>query len=344
MRLQCTREEAGFVAYRETENPRTEAEDIALNVRKHHDAGVEWRDQAVLVRRNDQSGRLELELLKAKIPARVVRGHSFFASREAKAALAYLRLISGEADEDDFETAIMNPPKYLGRVFIDKIVLAWKQGLDWLDVMDAAPIVQERKYNGNARDFMGKIRELRLAFAKGATPLQLFTKVCEKMSWERWVESEDKEASPDNDAAMNFDRVRDFLADFDDVPTLLTTIDELKVAQRAAASSRNAVSIATVHSVKGLEWPVVYIAGMTKGTWPVAWGGDNPVDERRVFYVAVTRARDELWFNGYRYRDDDGVLEAEPSPYIQELGLTPTDRIGKQTLAAGQMTMLGGAS
>jgi len=342
MRLQRTRDANGFVGYRETDTPRTEAEDIAFNIRKHHDAGVEWRDQAILVRRNDQSGRLELELLKAKIPARVVRGNSFFASREAKTALSYLRLIANVADEDDFETTIQNPPKYLGRVFIDKIVLAWKAGLDWLDVMDGSSVVADRKYNANARDFMGKIRELRMSLAKGATPLQLFTKLCQKMNWERWLEAEgDKEASPDNDAAMNFDRVRDFLSDFDDLPSLFQLIAELKTAQRSAASSRNAVSIATVHSCKGLEFQVVYVAGMIKGTWPVAWGDDSPVDERRVFYVAVTRARDELWFNGYRYKDEDGAKDAEPSPYLKELGLSPTDRIGRAVIASGQMSMLG---
>jgi superfamily I DNA/RNA helicase len=162
------------------------------------------------------------------------------------------------------------------------------------------------------------------------------------MNWERWLEAEgDKEASPDNDAAMNFDRVRDFLSDFDDLPSLFQLIAELKTAQRSAASSRNAVSIATVHSCKGLEFAVVYVAGMIKGTWPVAWGDDSPVDERRVFYVAVTRARDELWFNGYRYKDEDGAKDAEPSPYLKELGLSPTDRIGRAVIASGQMSMLG---
>jgi DNA helicase-2/ATP-dependent DNA helicase PcrA len=340
MRLQATRDVAGFVGYRESDDPKSEARDIAVNIKKHHDSGIEWRDQAILVRRNDQSGALELALLKAKIPARIVRGHSFFASREAKTALAYLRLIANRADEDDFDTAIMNPPKYLGRVFIDKIQGAWKPELDWLDVMDAAPVVKERKYNGNARDFMGKIRELRISFAKGATPLQLFTKVCEKMNWERWVETDNKEASPDNDAAMNFDRIRDFLSDFDDLSTMLTTIDELKAAQRAAAASRNAVAISTAHGCKGLEFQVVYIAGMVEKTWPVGWS--DLIDERRVFYVAVTRARDELWFSGYAHKDSEGTEDAARSPYLAELGMQPTDRIGKQVIEAGQMTLLGG--
>jgi superfamily I DNA/RNA helicase len=343
MRLQPTRPEAGFVGYRETDDPRDEARDIAINIQKHKDAGVEWRDQAILVRRNDQSGVLELALLKAKIPARIVRGHSFFASREAKTALAYLRLIANRADEDDFETAIMNPPKYLGRVFIDKILFAWQVGLDWLDVMDAAPIVSDRRYNGNARDFMGKIRELRLSFAKGATPLQLFTKVCEKMNWDRWVGSDLKEASPDNDAAMNFDRVRDFLSDFDDLPSLLTTIDELKTAQRAAAASRNAVAISTAHGCKGLEYQIVYIAGMVDKIWPTGWSGSDLVDERRVFYVAVTRARDELWFMGYRFKDSEATEGAIRSPYLDELGMQQTDRVGRQSVEAGQMALLTGA-
>lgn len=339
MRLECTRDAAGFVGYRETENPWTEARDIAENILKHRDAGVEWRDQAILVRRNDQSAPLELELLKARVPARIVRGQSFFASREAKTALAYLRLISNRADADDFEAAIMNPPKYLGRVFIDKIVAAWSEGLDWLDVMDAAPITAERKYNSNARDFLAKMRMWRLSHAKGASPLQLFMKICESTNWTKWLE-EGGDAVPDNDTAMNFDRVRDFLAGFDDVGKLLDTVTELRAAQRAAAVSRNAVSIATTHAVKGLEWSVVYIAGMVEKIWPVGWS--SAVDERRVFYVAVTRARDELWLNGYRYRDDSATEEVGPSPYLKEVGHgEPTDRIGKQTIAAGQMSLMG---
>lgn len=337
MSLVATRDAAGFVGYRESDDPRSEARDIAVNIQKHHDAGVEWRDQAILVRRNDQSGVLELALLKANIPARIVRGHSFFASREAKTALAYLRLIANKATEEDFDVAITNPPKYLGRVFIDKICSAWQEGLDWLDVMDAAPVTMERRYNGNARDFMGKIRELRLSLERGATPLQLFTKVCEKMNWDRWIESDGKESSPDNDAAMNFDRVRDFLSDFNDLPTLLGTIDRLKTAQRAAATSRNAVSIATAHSYKGLENQIVYIAGMVDKVWPTGWG--DMVDERRVFYVAVTRARDELWFSGYRFKDSDGTGEISRSPYLAELGLHETSRTGRQTIEGGQMLL-----
>lgn len=337
MRLQATRSEAGFVAYRETDTPRDEASDIAMNIQKHRDAGMEWKEMAILVRRNDQSALLELALLKAKIPARIVRGNSFFASREAKAALAYLRLIANRAEPDDFETTILNPPKYLGRVFVDKIKLAWQPGLDWLNVMDASAVVAERRFNANARDFMGKIRELRLSLAKGATPLQLFTKVCEKMSWERWVEG-DNEAEPDNDASMNFDRVRDFFSDYDTVDAMLTTVDELKAAQRAAAASRNAISIATTHAVKGLEWPVVFVAGMVDRVWPTGWG--DLVDERRVFYVATTRARDELWLTSYAYKDDDMSEETVRSPYLAELNLAPTDRIGRQIIAGGQMSLV----
>jgi DNA helicase-2/ATP-dependent DNA helicase PcrA len=338
MSLQPTRGISGFVGFRETESPQEEAKDIADNVRRHHGSGIEWRDQAILVRRNDQTALLELALLRAKVPARIVRGNSFFASREAKTALVYLRLIAGRADASDFEFAILNPPKYLGRAFVEKIAADWKPEIDWIDLMDGHSVVADRRYNANARDFMAKIRELRPSYEKGATPLQLFTKLSQKMNWDRWVE-DDHEGSPDNDSAMNFDRVRDFLADFDDVPSLLATIAELLASQRAAASSRNAVAIATAHSAKGLEWPVVYVAGVVSGTWPVAWS--DQIDERRVFYVAVTRARDELWLNGYQFKDDTATVEVPRSPYIAELSMNPTDRTGKQLLDSGQMSLLG---
>lgn len=335
MQIVGTRGLAGFVGYRETDSPSEEAKDIAANARRHNNAGVEWKDQAVIVRRNDQSGPIEIAMLRAKIPARMVRGVSFFATREAKTALAYLRLAAKRADEEDFEVAIQNPPKYLGRSFIDKIVEAWEAAErkpDWLDIMDASPVVMERRYNGNARDFMGKIRELRVSLAKGSTPYQLFLEVCQKMNWER---VEDEDGSNENDAAMNFDRIRDFLADFSDMESLFTTIAELKAAQRAAATSRNAVSICTAHGAKGLEWTTVYIAGVVKGTWPIEWS--NVVDEHRLFYVAVTRARDELWLNGHRFKNDDGSEKCEPSMYLETTKLVATQLSGKQTLEAGQL-------
>lgn len=338
MRLHPARTIAGFVGFRETESPHTEARDIADNIRKHIVARGEWKDHAILVRRNDQTALLEVALLKANIPARVVRGQSFFATREAKAAIAYLRLIVGCATEADFDVAIMNPPKYLGRVYIDTITKAKTPEVDWIDVMDASPATADRRYNANARDFMAKIRELRLVHQKGATPLQLFSKVCEKMSWDRWVDGDSKEESPDNDAKMNFDRIRDFLADFDTTESLFATIEKLKASQRSAAASRNAVAIVTAHSAKGLEWPIVYIAGVVDRTWPVGW--DDLVDERRVFYVAVTRARDELWLNGYQFKDSDTIDVATRSPFIADLELQPTDRSGHQILAAGQMALL----
>lgn len=345
MKLVATRDLAGFVGYRETENPWTEARDIATNVLKHRAAGTAWKDQMVLVRTNDQSAPLELEMLRAKVPVRVVRGQSFFNSREAKTVLAYLRVIANRADHEDFAVAIVNPPKYLGKVYIDGVtrnVAAPAEGaepvpIDWIDAMDAAPITQDRRYNANARDFMWKIREWRASLQKGATPLQMFMKICEKSGFERWA-VEGGEVAPDNDTRLNFDRVTDFLSSFDTVDILLTTVDELKRSQRAAAASRDAVAISTVHSVKGGEAPVVYIAGLTKRLWPVQWG--DLVDERRVFYVAVTRARDELWLNGYRFKDDTATEEVERSMYLSELGIEePTQRIGPQVLAAGQMTL-----
>lgn len=342
MQIVSTRDLAGFVGFREVETPMDEAHDIATNVRLHHDAGIDWKEQAILVRRNDQSGPIELALLKAKIPARVVRGTSFFATREAKTALAYLRLIANCADDDDFEAAIQNPPKYLGRNYIDKITDAWKlepddAKPDWLDVMDASSATAERRYNSNARDFMGKIRELRLFLAKGASPFQLFSKVCEKMNWEKWLETEGKESSQDNDVSMNFDRIRDFLSDFGTTQELFATISNLKAAQRSAATSKNAVSICTAHGAKGLEWKIVYIAGVVRHTWPIEWS--SVIDEHRLFYVAVTRARDELWLNGYRFKDSESTEACEASMYLNDLKLVPTSLVGKQMLEAGQMVL-----
>ncbi len=341
MQLIGTREELGFVGLRVSETARDEARDIAANVLKHHDKGVEWRDQAILVRTNDQTAVLELELMKKRVPVRVAAGASFFVSREAKTVLAYLRMITCRAQDDDFETAILNPPKYLGRAFVDQIKKGapetLPEGFDWLALMEELPVVNDRRYAGNARDFMVKMRSWRLAYEKGATPYQLFDAICSSTDFVKWAVG-GSESDPDNDGQLNFQSVKDFLLSFDSVKVLLDTVDELRAQQRAAAQSRNAVIISTVHRVKGLEWAVVYIAGLGEKRWPIPW---SPLaEERRVFYVAVTRARDELWFSHHHFSDDDGTLDMKPSPYLAELGLEPTEQIGQQVLAAGQMTLM----
>jgi superfamily I DNA/RNA helicase len=335
MRIKATRDISGFVGHRITDDPDTEAADIATNVLKHYAAGVDWKDQAILVRRNDQSAALELALLRAKVPTRVVRGGSFFNTKEAKAAIAYMRVIAGIADADDLEVALATPPRFLGRQYVSTIAARRESDEDWIVLMEQALESDRRQYY-SVKDFVDKIRETRGVYRRGGTPLQVFSHLCSLVNWERWL---DNDAEADNDVAMNFERIRAFFADFNTVDGMLTTIDELKEAQKSAASSRNAVSIVTGHSSKGLEWPVVYIAGVVDGVWPVTWS--DVVDEERVFYVAVTRARDELWLNSYRYKDVHAIEETKESRFLDALKIGTTDRIGRQHIASGQMMMEG---
>jgi len=342
MKMIGTRSDVGFLGYRVHDAPSAEAVDLARNINAHHESGIEWRDQAILLRVNAQSAPIELELLKAKIPCRVAAGASFFAAKATKVVLAYMRVIANRADHSDFTEAILSPTRYLGRVFTDAVTKAAPQettnGFDWIDLMEGLSVVHDRRYTGNAHDFMWKVRDWRTSLAKNATPRQLFEKICKVTDFGRWIASA-SEAEPDVDAGMNFDRVVDFMSAFNTLAELLDTVDELHVAQRRAAASRNAVTISTVHRVKGAEWQVVYMPGMTSKIWPVPWG--NPTDERRLLYVAVTRAAQELWFYSHAYADDATVDEVTVSPYLPEFGVTPTEEVGKRVAApAGQLSLI----
>jgi hypothetical protein len=104
--------------------------------------------------------------------------------------------------------------------------------------------------------------------------------------------------------------------------------------QKKAATSRNAVTISTVHQAKGLEWPVVFIPGVTEARWPIPWGDIE--DEIRCFYVAVTRARDECWVSYYELGDGPSFL----GHVTQFADLTLSPEGPRTTLAPGQLALV----
>lgn len=311
MHLAPTRGVTGQVRVLSAGDSREEASKIAMICTEMKKNGREWRDAAVLVRMIDQTMDLELECFRQMVPVRMVSGTSFFAVHETRVLLSYLKLIKGHAEREDLLLCVTNPARYLGKKFVDDVAASQGGGEgDWVEKVAQAGAGGQR-----GTQFVAHMRQWRRAMLRGSTPLQLIEEILETTDYARWHMSEKSDADVSSHLSTNLRRVRDFAADFNSVDELLSTVEKIQTAQRSATASRNAVTISTVHQAKGLEWPVVFIPGVTAERWPVPWG--DIADELRCWYVALTRAKDECYVGTYHHTADLAQEEVKTSPLLR---------------------------
>lgn len=340
MHLISTRGIHGYVGMVERRTPHAEAEMLADACAAHNARGVEWRDMAVLVRMNDQTKDIELAMFKKRVPLRMVSGTSFFSLPETKAMLAYFRVLAGKASREDFQQCITHPSRYLGKTFVDAVAAVDASDGDWLPrIEQSEEIKKNRSLADPASQFVTQMSEWRRSLGRGASPGQVLDRILEATRYGEWHMKQSRtDEEPTSDFSGNIDRCRDFMFTFNSADVMLQTVDDMRAAQRSAAASRNAVTLSTVHIAKGLEWPVVFIPDVTAKRWPCPW---SPVDEElRLFYVACTRARDELWISTVLYEDDDETEECKPSPFADLVKGNKTDALIAPTLASGQMALI----
>ena len=336
MHLAPTRGVTGEVVVSVATDSREEASKIAAACTEMKRNGREWRDAAILVRMNDQTMDLELECFRQMVPVRMVSGTSFFAVHETQVMIAYLKLIRGHADRDDLLLCVTNPARYLGKKFVDDVAAA--RGAadgDWVE-----KVAQSGAGGQRGSQFVSQMREWRRAMLRGSTPMQLIEEILDKTQYAQWHMKEKSDADVASNLSTNLRRVQDFASDFNTVDEMLSTYDKIKSAQRAAAASRNAVTISTVHQAKGLEWPVVFIPGVTAERWPVPWG--NLADELRCWYVALTRAKDQCFVYYYSHTSDLARDEVKTSAFLAMIEPTAPAASGGVQMQLGVPSGLSG--
>lgn len=285
---------------------------------------------AVLYRTNSQSRILEEAMLNAKIPYRVYGGLSFFARKEIKDTLAYFRLIVNGQDEAAFARAINSPPRGIGEKSVEKIFAAREQYLQ----ADFVALLLDESMN----PLSGKAREAALRFARDlnafrrsaetGTDLGFFLdELLEKTGLAKAWEEEDRllgsgrmeHIAELRNSLLNFQRQSEnaSLGDYLQQISLITT----SVPEEESGSG-GAVSLMTVHNAKGLEFGTVIIAGFEKDLFPhfLAERDGDVSEERRLFYVAVTRAKNNLFFTQAESRMRQGFYESSRiSPFWNEI-------------------------
>jgi DNA helicase-2/ATP-dependent DNA helicase PcrA len=300
---------------------RDEAEWVVRELQKRS-AASDWsyNEMAVLYRTNSQSRALEEAFRRAGVPYRLIGAISFYERREVKDLLAYLRLIANPADNEAFLRAVGVPRRGLGETSLatlDRYATQWgKPLLDTARIADRIP------------ELRPSIREAFRAFAAlidGAAhmqhlpPADLLEHIIRTINYENVLLAEGPEG------ADRWENVRELVASAanwsEEVPPEddeSGTPLERFLAEAALLSSADTVvgqeegvTLMTLHTAKGLEWPLVVMSGMEHGLFPLARAEEQPSgleEERRLCYVGLTRAKDKLYLTWARARRRGGEL------------------------------------
>jgi DNA helicase-2/ATP-dependent DNA helicase PcrA len=312
------------IGYFCAQNEVHEAEVICQNIAGLHQAeGVPYRDCAIFYRINAQSRVLEDGLRRAQIPYQIVGGLKFYDRQEIKDMLAYLRLLVNPHDTISLRRIINVPRRGIGQVTWTRLeALAAAQGLHGLDMVPAG--LDTDVVGKSARQKLKAFYQLMQAMRHDAPQMgvaDIAREVLDRTGYIAQLEAEqtaEAEGRLENlgeliNAAVEFDRrgEGEGLQDFLTQTALMSDQDTFDAAS-------GAVVLMTLHASKGLEFPIVFMAGMENGLFPHSRSFDEPAEmeeERRLCYVGITRAQSRLFLTGAARRRIYG-LEQTPTPSI----------------------------
>lgn len=290
-----------------------EARWIALKIRELMKSGTAPEGIAILFRTNFQSRALEEGLLRAGVPYKLLGTH-FFARKEVKDALAWIRLAMDPSREVDKLRAAAAPPRGIGKVTLGKLA-AGQRGL--LRAGELAKV----------ETFENLIQELSRA-AEALVPSEFVKLVIEKSGMRRALVEEGSDE--DRERFENVEELASVAARYDATPGKESIAAFLAEAALASdqdemdQGEKTGVMLMTVHAAKGLEFDTVFVSGMEEGLFPhQGMGGEKDRDEeeeRRLFYVAMTRAKERLFLTLARIRKIYGSdTYAEPSSFLADI-------------------------
>lgn len=325
--------EGELVHLRQFDTGYDEADFIAEDIKKEVRAGASYNDHAVLYRTNAQSRLLEEKFVAMNVPYKIVGGVNFYARREIKDLLAYLKTIDNGMDDIAVRRIINVPKRGIGLTTINRIQeSAAERGLGFYETMMAPELIPGIGRSAAKLDSFAALIEYFKGLTGQMSITDLLREVIEKTGYMESLDSEDKEdaqARKENiDELINKAAAYEEAAEDRDEPATLSAFLE-EVALVADIDSldeeQDYVVLMTLHSAKGLEFPHVYLAGMEDGLFPsymtiTSDDRDDLEEERRLCYVGITRAEQELTLTCARRRMVRGETQYNKiSRFIKEI-------------------------
>jgi len=291
-------------------------------------------DFAILYRTNAQSRAMEDALRKKDIPYRIYGGLSFYQRKEIKDVISYLRLVLNPKDEEALKRVINYPARGIGNTTMEKLIVAanhYKRSIfEVMEHIDKIDLKLNSGTKGKLQDFVTTIKSFQVLNA-GYNAFEIAEHVVKKTGL---VQELKKDATPEGIARIeNIEELLNGLRDFveeqkeleDATGSLAEFLEDVALAtdldNERGVDDR--VALMTIHLAKGLEFPYVYIVGLEEDLFPSGMSMNTRAEleeERRLFYVAITRAEKQayLTYAQTRYRWGK-LIDAEPSRFIEEI-------------------------
>ncbi|NOH00850.1 MAG: UvrD-helicase domain-containing protein [Chloroflexi bacterium] len=304
----------------------------------------EPKDCAVMYRTNAMSRLLEEAFLQARLPYKLVGAQRFYGRREVKDMIAFMRLAHNPADEAALGRIINIPPRGIGEKTLTTLHMVARQnntnpGAILLDLARGAESSFYKSFTGRAAiplaDFGGMFANWR-ALAQTATVPELFDRILKDINYKEYIVEDDSEESLDR--WENVQELKRLAMEYS-----TRTLDEFLenvalVADQDTLTDANAPTLLTLHAAKGLEFGAVFIVGLDDGIIPHSRSFDEPEqmeEERRLFYVGITRAKDRLYLLRAIQRGGRGMAEETfPSRFMDDI---PADLLVGKTRTGRSM-------
>lgn len=323
------------------ENGYQEAEGIAIDINERISEGFNYNECAVLYRTNAQSRTLEEKLLEYNIPYRIYGGINFYSRKEIKDILAYLKTIDNAGDDLAVRRILNVPKRGIGTTSMDRIQgYAYDREISFYDALRTAKEIPSiGKAAAKAAPFVELIEGLRAGLSDYSLK-ELIEEIIGQTGYMDYLADNDTPEAVE-ERSQNIDELISKAVSYEesvDEPTLSGFLEEVALVADIDSldENNNTVSLMTLHSAKGLEFPIVYMAGMEDGLFPsymsISSGDISDLEEeRRLCYVGITRAKSRLVLSAARMRMIRGETQMNRASRF-------TDEIPKDYLVSSAQT------
>ena len=327
------------IQYYEAMTERDEAEYVVKEIMKHQRGGKKYSEMAILYRTNAQSRVLEETFMKSNIPYTMVGGQKFYDRKEIKDLLSYLRVIANSNDDISLQRIINVPKRGIGPSSVEKIqTYALQNNISMFDALAEVDFIGlSKKVTQECISFYEMIQNL----IKEQEFLEISEIVDEVLQKSGYKDMLDREQSIESRSRLeNLDEFMSVPKDYEEntpleEQSLINFLTDLSlVADIDEADTQNGVTLMTMHSAKGLEFPIVFIMGMEESLFPhiraIKSEDDHEMEEeRRICYVAITRAEELLYITNATTRMLFGRSQSNmPSRFLKEI---PEDLLDSHT-------------
>ncbi len=288
-----------------------EANFVVDQISKELSEGRDYKDIAILYRTNAQSRNMEEFLIKSNIPYKIIGGLRFYARKEIKDIVAFLRVIHNPKDSVSWERIINVPPRGMGQKSVEAIKAA-KWDLALIEERTHLPVRAWQKAK------------------ESLSSMELMDKVLEDTGYIEWLNDGTEESMQ---RVENIQELKSVASKFVSLEDFLENVALIESSDKPSSENLNAVTLMTIHASKGLEFPVIFLVGMEEGLFPHAQSVmelQELEEERRLCYVALTRAMEKIYLTHALSRLYFGNIQSNlPSRFLGEIPTNLLDFVGR---------------